>query len=190
MAMMVRFDIKPDAHFHFTGVRTIPKGFGKVNRGHNEFAQTGTAGHPKAPAGAGASVGRHHRWQPSGSPPAMPTCTDKNYDPWASPPFLKDSKRYEMNRNNSEVMHTGARWGHYGTHDMYLSTDAHLVITQISARRVDEVRKGYESTPPDLERHACLTLLRGATHLPGASRLLRQRSPAVSRRSRGTGWKR
>ncbi len=125
--MMVRFNIKPDARFHFTGVRTIPKGFGKVNRGHNEFAQMGTAGHPKAPAGAGASVGRHHRWQPSGSPPAMPTCTDKNYDPWASPPFLKDSKRYEMNRNNSEVMHTGARWGHYGTHDMYLSTDAHLV---------------------------------------------------------------
>ncbi len=35
-----------------------------------------------------------------------------------------------------------------------------LVITQISARRVDGVRKGYESTPPNLERQARLTLLK------------------------------
>ncbi len=45
-----------------------------------------------------------------------------------------------------------------------------LVITQISARRVKGVSKGYESTPPNLERHARLTVLRGATHLPEVRR--------------------
>ncbi len=45
-----------------------------------------------------------------------------------------------------------------------------LVITQISARRVKGVSKGYESTPPGLERQARLTVLRGATHLPEVRR--------------------
>ncbi len=75
-----------------------------------------------------------------------------------------------------------------------MSSVIHLVIPQISAKkrkrgtstqealracwrpftrlfsdRRRQRSEGYKRTPPDLERHACLTLLRGATHLAEAA---------------------
>ncbi len=59
------------------------------------------------------------------------------------------------------------------------------------SRPTAPAQRGIRKHPAEPREASTLDVTQGAAHLAGASRLLgRQRSPAVSRRSRGTGWKR